>query len=411
MKRTLALLALAACGTPPTTLDIVSASPSFAPMIGGTTTRLTGTGFLDGDAGGNRVLIASREAPLARVIDDTTLEVVLPPGDQPGDAEVVVLNDHGNARATGILRYSAPPAIESVEPANIVFTSTETLVTVTGSGFVDEGAGTVNVVVDGVLASFVTVVSDTSLTFVAPPGLALVRPDIEVVDVRGSATRPRAFRYTPSDRDGLLLFMAFGVDFALFYDPSDHSTISIPRTDSPAQFSAIVRDDSGDYWGSDRSRRFGRIDMRTQRIATPSQLTAWLPAITRVGDRYLGISRNLQRLGELDPQTGAFNPIGTHQIPCCSSYGLAFDGATLYYTSRSFTAPALTPIDPDTGVAGTPIPIVMTGSLHVGDMRFFKGVLYIANRDGALSTIDPATGILTELPISGPFSAIEPFEP
>jgi len=411
MTRLLALVALAACGSPPTTLDIVSASPAFAPLVGGTTTRLTGTGFLDGDPGGNRVLIASREAPLARAIDDATLEVVLPPGEQPGDAEVVVFNDHGNVRATGIFRYSEPPTIVSIEPADVVFTSTSTVVTVTGSGFLDEGAGEVNVVIDGVLVSDVSVLDDTTLTFTAPQGAALGRPDVDVIDDRGTATKRRAFRYTPSDREGLLLFMPFGVDFALFYDPTDHSTIPIPRTQAPAQFSSVVRDDAGDYWGSDRSRRFGRIDMRTQQIATPSQLTAWLPAIVRVGDRYLAISRNVQRLGELDPLTGAFRPIGTHVITCCSSYGLAFDGETLYYTSRSNLGQAITPIDPITGVAGTRVPIVTPPSFHVGDMRFYKGVLYVADRSNALSTLDPATGVLTPLPVSGAFSAIEPFEP
>ena len=100
MRHALLLLAFAACGNEPTTLAVERAAPEYAPVVGGTTIRITGTGFRADDAGPNRVLIASREAPLARTIDDATLEVVIPPGEEPGDAEVVVLNRHGNARAT-----------------------------------------------------------------------------------------------------------------------------------------------------------------------------------------------------------------------------------------------------------------------------------------------------------------------
>ncbi len=406
------LIVLAACGREPTTLQIERAIPAYAPVVGGTTIRITGAGFQADEAGPSRVLIASREAPLARTVDDATLEIVLPPADQPGDAEVVVLNRHGNARATGILRYSAAPTIDAASPADVVFSSTSTVVTLTGSGFLDEDAGTPRVIVDGQLGTDVTVASDTSLTFVAPTGVALVRPDIEVINQRGTATEARGFRYTPSDRAGLLLFSVSSSQFALFYDPTDHSTIPIPRaTGSPTRFTAVVRDEQGDYWGADRSRRFGRIDMRTQRLASPSALQAWLPAVTRVGDAYVGVSRNVLRFGRIDPATGAFTTIGDEEIPCCGSYGLASDGTTLYFTAPSTTAPTITPIDPVTGIAGTPVPIIASAGFHVEDMRFFHGTLYVTSRDGTLVTLDPLTGVVTPLPVNlGRANAIEVFE-
>ena len=406
------LIVLAACGREPTTLQIERAIPAYAPVVGGTTIRITGAGFAADEAGPNRVMIASREAPLARTVDDATLEIVLPPADQPGDAEVVVLNRHGNARATGILRYSAAPAIDAVAPTDVVFSSTSTVVTLTGSGFFDEDAGTASVVVDGQLASDVVVTSDTSLTFIAPPGVALVWPDLELINQRGTATAQRGFRYTPSDREGLLLFSVSSSQFALFYDPTDHSTIPIPRVSgSSARFTAVVRDDRGDYWGADRSRRFGRIDMRTQRLANPSALQGWLPAVTRVGDEYLGVNRNVLRFGRLDPTTGAFTTIGDEAIPCCGSYGLASDGTTLYFTAPSTTAPTITPIDPVTGIAGTPVPIIASAGFHVEDMRFFHGTLYVTSRDGTLVTLDPLTGVVTPLPVNlGRANAIEVFE-
>lgn len=407
----LLVLVVAACGQEPTTVRIERAIPDYAPVVGGATIRITGTGFHDDEAGANRVLIASREAPLSRTIDDTTLEVVLPPGDQPGDAEVVVLNRHGNARATGILRYSSPPTIESVTPGDVVFSSKSTVVTLTGSGLLDEGAGQVDVVVDGQLASDVVVTSDTSLTFIAPPGIALLRPDIAVVNSRGSALRHRAFRYTPSARPGILLFSAFGPEFAMFYDPTDHSTVSIPRADSSSRFTAVVRDERGDYWGADRGRRFGPIDMRTQRLASQSPLQAWLPAVIRIGTDYFAINRSSLRFGKLDPVSGAFTQIGSTSIPCCGSYGLAFDGSTLYFAARSAGSAAITAIDPSTGVAGTPVPIAGAGWFHVEDMRFFQGTLYVTTGDSTLVTVDPSTGVVTDLPVSlGRFNAMELFD-
>lgn len=410
MRAAVLVMVVAACGQEPTTLHIERASPEYAPVIGGTTIRITGTGFHADDAGPNRVLIASREAPLSRTIDDSTLEVVLPPGEGPGDAEVVVLNRHGNARATGILRYSAPPTMEALSPADVVFSSGATVVTLTGRGLLDEGAGEVTVVIDGQLATDVVVTSDTSLTFVAPVGTALVRPDIELVNRRGSASKQRGFRYTPSTRPGLLLFSSSGAEFAIFYDPTDQSTISIPRAASPSRFTAVVRDDRGDYWGAERSRRFGPIDMRTQRLASQSPLQTWLPAIDRVGDEYFAINRSTLRFGKLEPVSGSFTTIGALSIQCCGSYGLAFDGTTLYYSARQAGTAMITSIDPTTGIPGTPVPIVTPSGFHVEDMRFFQGTLYVSTYEG-LVTLDPLTGSVTALPVNlGRFNAIEVFE-
>jgi streptogramin lyase len=409
MRAALLVLVVAACGQEPTTLRIESASPEYAPVIGGTTIRIIGTGFVSDEGGPNRVLIASREAPLSRTIDDTTLEVVLPPGEGPGDAEVVVLNRHGNARATGILRYSAPPTIEALSPADVVFSSGATVVTLTGRGLLDEGAGEVSVIVDGQLGTDVVVTSDTSLTFVAPVGTALVRPDIELVNSRGSASKQRGFRYTPSERPGLLLFSASGAEFAIFYDPADQSTISIPLAAAPSRFTAVVRDDRGDYWGAERSRRFGPIDMRTQRLASQSPLQAWLPAMDRVGAEYFAINRSTLRFGKLEPVSGSFTQIGTLAIQCCGSYGLAFDGTTLYYTARQAGTATIRSIDPTTGIAGTPVSIVTPPGFHVEDMRFFQGTLYVSTYEG-LVTLDPLTGSVTGPVVPGRFNAIEVFD-
>jgi len=406
------LVALAACGDAPDSLRLTSASPDFGPLAGGTRITLTGAGFAS-HGGEPRVLIAGRQAPLAAAIDDATLEVVIPHGDQPGDAEVVVFDGTATTQATGVFHYSALPTIAAVTPPDVLYSSSSTRVTVTGSGFVDEGAGDVSVVVDGQLAMEVEVTSDTSLTFTAPPGRPLARVELQLVDGRGIATRRHAFRYTPSTRSGLLLFAPFGSSFAEFFDPVDNSNVSIPALNlNPIRFTSVVRDDYGDYWGFDRSRRFGRIDMTTQTLEDPIQTQSWFPTLARVGNQHLGIERGTLRFGSFDPVTGLFAPIGEGQIPCCGSYGLASDGTTLYLAARQSGGAGviIASIDPITGAQGMPVPLIASPNFHVEEMRFFAGKLYASSRDGTLVTIDPATGATTVLPVNlGRFNAMEIF--
>ncbi len=406
-------LAVPACDAPADALRIAGATPPYGPLVGGSTITLAGAGFASHGGAPVRVLFSGREAPLATAIDDATLQVVIPPGDRPGDAELVVLTDRDNARATGVFRYSAPPSIEAVAPRGVLFSSSTTRVTVTGSGFLDEDAGEVTVAVGDRLATDVVVESDRSLSFTAPGGRAFAEPELVIADRRGTAVRTRGLRYVPSTRSGLLLFPKFSSSFAVFFDPADNSTVSIPWAGAPVtRFTAVVRDERGTYWGLDRSWWLGRLDLSLQRLEAAFQVGSLFPALARMGDAYFALDRLSLRIGRFDPLTGAFTPLGTSTIPCCGSYGLASDGATLYLTARQGAGVALHTIDPATGAPGTPVPIAGPAGFHVEEMRFFAGRLYATGRDGRLATIDPATGAATPLPIAtGRHGAMEVFDP
>jgi hypothetical protein len=407
--RSLALLvALAACGDPSADVQLTSADPDYGPVVGGTRIMLSGSGF----SSPTRVLIGGREAPLAASIGDSMLEVVIPPGAQPGDAEVIVVNDRGNARATGLFHYSAPPTLISATPKNVLYVANSTRVTLTGSGFLDEGAGDVNVLVDGQLASDVYVESDTKLSFTTPFGRPLARPDIELINARGTVIERRAFRYVPSLTGGLLLFPHFGQEFAVFVDPITGATVVIPRVGPQfMQLTAVVRDDHGEYWGVDRNQQFGRIDMNTQTLESPIHTFGWFPTMVRVGNDYLAIERANLQFVKFDPVIGGFFRIGTTTMPCCGTYGLAFDGTTVYFTGRQGTGVSINTIDPDTGVTGTPVMLDAAPGFHVEEMRFFNGVLYATSRDSTLVAIDPQTGLTNTLPVFvGRCNAMEVFE-
>lgn len=414
MRRAVMLIAIAGCGGGSDALAITAADPPYGPVSGGSLITLTGAGFSEDPAVPDRVLVGGREAAVAFAIDGGSLGFVVPPGDRPGDVEVVVFGGDRNARATGVFRYSAAPTITAVAPADIEFASTTTMLTITGTGFLDEGAGVPQIAVDGqLLVSIPIVTSDTTITVLAPPGRALVRPEVAIANTRGRATLHRAFRYIPSTRPGLVLFPPFGAEFALFFDPADNSAITIPWVIGPSvRFTSVTVDDNGDYWAADRSLLFGRIDMTAQTLEQPIPTSGWFPAMIRIGTTYYAIERGSLRFGAFDPGTGVFTPIGTAALPCCGSYGLAFDGTTLYLAARDAGIVGIRTVDRTTGDFGEPVIVTGPPGLHIEEMRFLDGVLYAASRDGSLLAIDPATGIATTLPVSfGRFNAMEVFEP
>ncbi|MEO7096747.1 MAG: IPT/TIG domain-containing protein, partial [Polyangiales bacterium] len=285
MRALVMIALLAACSDEAAAPRLVSAAPDHGPLVGGTTIVLTGSGF---DRGAPvRVLIGGREAPLALATGDTTLEVVIPPGDRTGEAEIIVLAERATGSAAHLFHYSVPPAIETVSPAEVVWDSTTTTMTVTGHGFLDEASGELAVLVDGTVAADVIVRSDTTLTFSAPPGTAFVQPDVQVLDLRGSATKARSFRYRPGPRGGLVMFSRFGAAFLTFFDPVDGSSFAIPRAPSSASsFTTVVLDQAGSYWAFDRSQRWGRIDMLTQELVAPIQTNWLIPTMVRMGSTY-----------------------------------------------------------------------------------------------------------------------------
>lgn len=407
----LAVVGLVACGGDEGAVRVDRADPPYGPVIGGTRITLEGSGFTAAGTTSTRVQFDGRDAPLVATLDDGALDVIVPPGDRAGDVEVVVLSGDRIARATGIFRYSAPPTITSVEPADVLASSTSTRVTVSGTGFADEGAGDVTVVLDG-QALFADVLNDRTLTFVAPPGRPLVEPDLEVLDRRGRALVRRAFRYAPSLRPGLLLFPRIGA-FAVFFDPADLSTTTISWFQGATiRFSAVVLDARGDYWALDRARRWGRLDMKAQRIEAILAVQGWMPTVLRVGRDHFALDRSAARFGRFDPGSGQFSPIGDAPLPCCGSYGLATDGATTYFTARGPDGPELNTVDPATGEVGTPVPLLGAPAFSVEEMRFFGGTLYAVSRDNTVVTIDPATGEVTALPLPpNRYTAMELYVP
>lgn len=409
--RILAVLAVAfaACaeqGAPPSR-ELARAVPDYAPVAGGTLVALEGAGFAPGD----RVLVAGREAAFVDVASTTRLEVLVPPGDAPGDVELVVFGATGSVSARGLFHYSSAPSITGVTPDDVVVGAASTL-TVHGTGFLDEGAGVPLVLVAGQPVATYTVVDDRTLTISAPDGAPFSRPTIEIVNERGRAHRERAFRYELSATPGLLLFPRFGPSFAIFFDPTTGVTIPVPAL-TGLHFTSVVRDDTGAYWGVDSANRYGKLDLETQTITSTVNANTRLPAITRHAGRLYGLARFFGtggRFGSVNAQ-GQFEPIGTTPLVCCGSYGLTSDGTTVWLTSRQDNVTfQIRTVDPETGDLGTPVALQGGGTYRVEELRWWNGALYAATFNGRIVTIDPQTGAITEvLTVVERVSAIAPY--
>jgi hypothetical protein len=399
-----AALLCAACGGGgegggvPEAPAIEAIEPGFGPLSGGSRITITGEGFQIGGAAPNRVLIGGREAALAGAVDDSTLEVIVPPGAAPGAVEVTVFNDLGFVTMTNGFRYSEPPTISDVSPQELRYDEGGT-VTLTGSGFLDENAGVLTVTIDGEPAVDVEVVSDTQITFLAPAGSIFTRADIVIENDRGVATTVEGYTYGPGPQGGLLLWPKFNsAVYVLFYDPLTLEVQLIPRKEPihTQGFRTIVKNSAGTYLGIDHEdNKLYSIDLVEQtqtEVATP---TTRIVELARVASSFYAVSKanpsnccETRSFGTFDVSNGGFTAIGSGNVASNGRYGLAPDGVGTMFVAE--TGNVIKTINRATGATGAPV--ALTPTYHITGMRFLGSQLYAVTRFGELITINPTTG-------------------
>jgi hypothetical protein len=194
-------------GTGPTILSI---TPERGSILGGTEVTLTGSGLSSGEAG---VVVDGVLAPSLTVASDTMLVFTTPSGQQEGAlVDVTVFNGSGHATLPRSFRYNEAPIVISISPSR-GHGGGGTPVTIVGRGFQKLEAGATTVEIDGVPATDVVVVDDTTITATtaaAPESPPFEFVDVTVSNVNGSSTLSDQFQVT---QPGLIAFSGNNVHY------------------------------------------------------------------------------------------------------------------------------------------------------------------------------------------------------
>ncbi len=161
-------------------------TPKEGPLAGGNEVTLDGQGFTP-DV---EVLFGVFSSPQVTFVSSKQLKVLVPRGQQADLVDLTVYNKNGVANARRVYQYFDDLRIKAVAPLTGPLGG-GTAVTLTGTGF----SSVASVKFGGVDAASFTVLSDTGLTAVSPPGTAVGAVDLLVVTPLQSWTAKKAFTY------------------------------------------------------------------------------------------------------------------------------------------------------------------------------------------------------------------------
>ncbi len=173
---------------------LTSVSPNHGHAGTFTPATVTGSGFLDNDAGAPFVVAGGVAASSVEVLSDTTLTCALPPGTPGATVDLILVNQNGTSTLVGAFRYHTAPTLLSASPAGGAATS-QLRVTLSGSGFVNDQAGTPTITFGGIPATSVAIVGDQAVRCNAPVGTPGTSVDVVLTNARGTATLVGGYRY------------------------------------------------------------------------------------------------------------------------------------------------------------------------------------------------------------------------
>jgi hypothetical protein len=169
---------------------ITSLTPAAGPANGGNTVVIAGLGIY----GATAVLFGTQPAAGMTLNSAGLITVVAPPGAESTTVDVHVVGPGGSSLATAVSRYTyGAPLVTSVTPGQGQ-ASGYTSVVIRGVGFTGlTGASAVRFGAKNALSY--TVVSDTYLTAVAPPGTAGSTVAVTVTNPAGTSPATALFLY------------------------------------------------------------------------------------------------------------------------------------------------------------------------------------------------------------------------
>ena len=172
----------------PAALSVTRILPGSGSAPGGTVVTIIGAGF----TGATGVSFGTASAPAMTVDSDAQITATSPAG--TGTVDITVTTPAGTSATSTADQFTytpgvaGPPQITSVRP-NSGDALGGTLVTVSGSGL----SPVTSVLFGAQQATTLTVVADSELTVLSPPGTGIV--DVKVVSADGTGTAAAAFAY------------------------------------------------------------------------------------------------------------------------------------------------------------------------------------------------------------------------
>jgi phospholipase C len=143
---------------------VTGLTPTSGSGSGGTTVTISGIGF----KGAAQVTFGASSALSFKVVSNTTITAVTPPGATTGDVQVADLATFSAATPVDMFTWTDPTNVNAVSPSGGPM-SGGTVINISGSGF----SAATAVTIGGVVATF-TVMSDTMILATTPGGLGVV---------------------------------------------------------------------------------------------------------------------------------------------------------------------------------------------------------------------------------------------
>jgi hypothetical protein len=361
---------------PPTVFSI---TPAEGTPLGGTAVTILGTGFQANSPGANTVTFNNVAATSITTVDDNTITCVTPSRD--GLATVKVSNSNGAGTLVDGFLFYPRPTLTAVTP-DTGSSAGGVAMTLTGSGFLDNFPGTNTVRVDGVAATNVVVVNDTTITCVSPEtGAGPV--NVSVQNANGTASLSGAY--------STLLSALLGSNGTKLFriDTSNGATSEIGEIGFTP--TAMAVSPGHICYAVTTSQQLITIDLATGAGTAVANLspTVAIDDLTFNGTRLLGMYSPTGQTYEINPSTAAVTTkarfqgrTGTHRR------GFEYHGAGyLYmpYYSNDWNpggdAGTMFAIDPDTGSQS--LGSLLNNAHAIMSLAMYKGVLYgIDNQPG-----------------------------
>lgn len=178
---------------------VTAIAPPSGRASGGTLVILTGRGFKTDVSGPNAVTFGGTPARNVVTVDDTRVRAIVPSGAAGQSVDLVLSNSNGVATVSQGFRYNPRPSLLALDPPAASGLG-GTAVTIHGSGFLSDGAGTNSVLFGDRPAVAVVTLDDQTLRCFEPGGPSGEAVAVSVTNQNGSTAEPLSFPYFPAPR-------------------------------------------------------------------------------------------------------------------------------------------------------------------------------------------------------------------